>query len=213
MTEPTVLPFFPLGLVCFPGEALRLHIFEPRYRQLLTDCEQAGLTFVIPTVESGTMYGYGTEVGLAEITKRYPTGESDIVVLGRRVARVEHFRRELGDKPYPGGGVAFVDNDPTFQPEMAAVLESEYQRFHAAIGSGNTRTKFDVPNLSFAIGHEVGLELAQQVELLRKPREADRQPYLVDHLRRLTAFINKAQSAKRRQSGNGFHRSPPDSSH
>jgi ATP-dependent Lon protease len=45
---PRLLPLFPLNLVVFPHEKLNLHIFEPRYRQLVRDCLEQNLTFGIP---------------------------------------------------------------------------------------------------------------------------------------------------------------------
>ncbi|MEO1628994.1 MAG: LON peptidase substrate-binding domain-containing protein, partial [Bacteroidota bacterium] len=41
-------PLFPLKLVVYPGEQLNLHIFEPRYKQLIRECEQNKVTFGIP---------------------------------------------------------------------------------------------------------------------------------------------------------------------
>ena len=58
------LPLFPLKLVAFPGEELNLHIFEPRYKQLIRECEQNGTTFGIPTFLDNKVLDFGTEIEL-----------------------------------------------------------------------------------------------------------------------------------------------------
>src|SRR6266576_3115219 len=44
------IPIFPLGIVVYPGEDLNLHIFEPRYKQLINECHAGKKPFGIPTV-------------------------------------------------------------------------------------------------------------------------------------------------------------------
>ncbi|WP_332914209.1 hypothetical protein [Algoriphagus boritolerans] len=73
------IPFFPLKLVAFPGEELNLHVFEPRYKELLEDVENHGTTFGI-CVFTDKLSGYGTEVALERIKKtvrRWPNGYSN----------------------------------------------------------------------------------------------------------------------------------------
>ena len=52
MSDPRFLPLFPLELVVFPGEFLKLHIFEPRYRQLIQECRDEGVKppILVPVV-------------------------------------------------------------------------------------------------------------------------------------------------------------------
>ncbi len=56
------IPIFPLGLVVFPGEQLNLHIFEPRYKQLIQECKAADKPFGIPAVIKNAMPEMGTLV-------------------------------------------------------------------------------------------------------------------------------------------------------
>ena len=71
------LALFPLQLVVFPGESLNLHIFEPRYRQLIEDAEQQGITFGVPTVIKGALQPIATEVSL----EVYPTAIPPVRVM------------------------------------------------------------------------------------------------------------------------------------
>ena len=61
------IPIFPLGLVVYPGESLNLHIFEPRYKQLIQECHAAKKPFGIPTVINNKLQEFGALVEIAEL--------------------------------------------------------------------------------------------------------------------------------------------------
>ena len=73
-----LLPLFPLNLVAFPGEKLNLHIFEPRYRQLVRDCFTDDLTFGITPYLNESVQELGTEMRLLSVEKTHAGGEMDI---------------------------------------------------------------------------------------------------------------------------------------
>jgi ATP-dependent Lon protease len=121
---PTRLPLFPLSVVLFPGTPLPLHIFEPRYRQMLADCLAGDRRFGITPVgavreapERGAV-GCTAEV---RVNQELPDGRSNIVVLGRErfvVAAV------LDDPvPYHVGSVQPFDDDPATAPAADRVAE------------------------------------------------------------------------------------------
>ncbi len=72
------IPVFPLGIVVYPGEELNLHIFEPKYKQLINDCFETKKPFGIPTVIDGKIVEMGTTVLIKEISKTYEDGQLDI---------------------------------------------------------------------------------------------------------------------------------------
>ena len=57
-----MLPLFPLSLIVFPNEPLNLHVFEPRYRQLVLDCIEDKQTFGIPPFLNEELQDYGANV-------------------------------------------------------------------------------------------------------------------------------------------------------
>src|SRR5437868_1316826 len=73
-TMTNFIPVFPLGIVVFPGETVNLHIFEPRYKQLVNECYAEGKPFGIPTVIDNKLNEMGTLVRVAEIVKVYDNG-------------------------------------------------------------------------------------------------------------------------------------------
>src|SRR6185437_15095525 len=82
------IPVFPLGIVVYPGETVNLHIFEPRYKQLINECFTDGKPFGIPTVIDNKLNEMGTLVRITEIVKVHDSGELDIRTVGLRVFRV-----------------------------------------------------------------------------------------------------------------------------
>jgi Lon protease-like protein len=104
-----VLPMFPLGTVLLPGMVLPLHVFEPRYRQLVQDCEAGDGEFGVVLIERGSEVGGGdvrTDVGtVAKIvqSQALPDGRYLLATVGARRLRVE---RWLDDDPYPRAEVA-----------------------------------------------------------------------------------------------------------
>ncbi len=98
------LPLFPLNLVAYPDQPLNLHIFEPRYKQLVNDCWQSKSTFGVPAYINGAME-YGSEVEIIEITKTYADGRMDIKTKVLNIFKIIDFSSVIDDKLYPGGHI------------------------------------------------------------------------------------------------------------
>lgn len=109
---------FPLGMVALPGEVVPLHVFEPRYRQLVLDCLAADHPeFGIVLIERGSEVGggderasTGTRVALRTVAPR-GGGRFEIVVVGLRRLTILEW---LPDDPYPR---ADVEDWPDPPPE------------------------------------------------------------------------------------------------
>jgi len=203
------LPLFPLELVVFPGEKLKLHIFEPRYKQLICECRESGGTFGIPPFIEGKVAEYGTEVSLLNVFKTYDDGEMDILTEGQRAFRLKRFIREVPDKLYSGGEVTMLDNDADDSGVSIEELAKIYGQFHELLRTGYTRDRFDHQNVSFQLAQEVGLNLAQKVRLLSIPREGDRLQVLIDHLHQAIPVLEAAEETKKRLRGNGRFKQLP----
>lgn len=82
------LPVFPLSTVVFPGQALPLHIFEPRYRLMIARCREAAAAqpeagrFVVVLSGGPHLFSTGCAVDIARIATEYPDGRLDIVTRG-----------------------------------------------------------------------------------------------------------------------------------
>ena len=123
------LPAFPLQILPLPGEVLPLHIFEPRYRQLLTDAEEKDIEFVTcPSVQVNPK-GYGSILKLEQVIRRFPSGESDIVVRAQDFCIVTELNPFFKQKLYPGASIVRQNCDLNKMAGIALVLEfSDWQR-------------------------------------------------------------------------------------
>lgn len=107
------LPIFPLTMFPIPGEVVAMHIFEPRYRQLLQDIEQSGQGFGIYFAHGMNQEKLGSEVVLEKITKKYPGGESDILVRCTGNFVLNKFYKKMPGKLYPGGKAVKLKKVPS----------------------------------------------------------------------------------------------------
>ena len=148
------LPLFPLPLVLLPNEVLPLHIFEPRYRQMLTDIELRrnlfGITFFDPENDLLEMPEVGTIGCVAEVreTTTLPDGRSNILASGViRYRLVEYL--DLGT-PYLSGSVEFFEDEPEDEAVLEPLADEVFDLFEriakAAFKlSGNRGTFPEIP--------------------------------------------------------------------
>ncbi len=179
-----LLPLFPLGIVAFPGELVYLHVYEPRYRQLIGESAADGTRFGIVTVVPGGASSIGTEMQLQDILHTDDSGNMDIAARGIRTFRLFSFQRVVEGKLYSAGRVSFNRNDPRLETETQDALVELYNRIQE---QAHVPRKLMAPvprNLSFHIAHDVGLSVEQKLQLLTMPVEHDRQAYILAHLRR-----------------------------
>ena len=105
------IPIFPLGIVVYPGEKLHLHIFEPRYKQLIKECKDSNKPFGIPAVINNRLQEIGTLVEILDIIQTYDNGEMDIKTQGLKVFRILEVIKSIPEKLYSGAIVNYPDND------------------------------------------------------------------------------------------------------
>ncbi|MYE07129.1 MAG: hypothetical protein F4Y04_07930, partial [Chloroflexi bacterium] len=124
------LPLFPLQIVVFPGESVPLHIFEPRYRQLVKDTLQTGEPFGIvltrrtrqqPTQEDREpTHDIGCTVRM-ESNEAFPDGRFNIGCIGERRFRIVE---KLGERPYWVADVEYLE-DPSDSESTEAYTAHE----------------------------------------------------------------------------------------
>ncbi|MGC9342218.1 MAG: LON peptidase substrate-binding domain-containing protein [Bacteroidales bacterium] len=105
------IAFFPLNVCLLPGEDIPLRIFEPRYKQLIEDCDKKGLNFGIPFTIKNQMQSYGTEVRLKEIVAKNSQGEMVIMVEGISNFEMISFNDPAEGKLYAAGKIKELRSD------------------------------------------------------------------------------------------------------
>lgn len=203
------LPIFPLEVVAFPHEDLPLHIFEPRYRQLIEECEKNGITFGISPVVDGKLAEYGTEMELVSVITRYKSGESDVITKGKRVFRLNEFIRAVPDKLYSAADVTMVDNDSTYNKAVLDEIRGELAKLTEMSGADSAPWDIEDEDFTFRVAPHVGLTMEQKIRLLSLPVEADRQDVLLPHLKELVPAIRKSRAIRKRVRGNGHFKKFP----
>ncbi|WP_337045096.1 LON peptidase substrate-binding domain-containing protein [Emticicia sp. 17c] len=196
------LSLFPLNLVVFPHEDLNLHIFEPRYKELINECLENQTTFGIPTFVNNKLAGYGTEVHITQLSKRYGDGRMDIKTKGLRIFRITDFQNPVPDKLYAGGEVVFIENED-LNETINPILLSLVNRLYALLKIKVDYNRPEYQPFSYRIAHKIGLSVSEEYELLTVASEAQRQQVLVTHLKRILPIVSEVERAKELIAMNG----------
>lgn len=198
---PLFLPLFPLNLVAFPGESLNLHIFEPRYKHLVSDCLASKSNFGIPSFVHNKIE-FGTEVFIDKVVKQYEDGRMDIKTIGIAVFKVDNFINPLSGKLYAGGEVSHLtDREEMNQQvweEMISLIKALYQSLQMV-----EDVKVEDDTKAFDVGHHVGLSIEQEYELMQIANEVDRQRFIIEHLKKTIPVVRNVEKTKERIKLNG----------
>ena len=197
------IPIFPLGIVVFPGENLNLHIFEPRYKQLINECTVSKKPFGISTVIENKMQEFGSMVEIIEISKTYDSGEMDIKTKGVKVFRILEVIKDLPDKLYSGAIVNYPDNNEKLYPSGMKKLMNIIRQLHAILKVEKDFKKPDEEMHAYEIAHHLGLSLAEEYELLNLMDERQRQEYVKRHLAKVIPMLTGMEELKEKIKLNG----------
>ncbi len=197
------LAMFPLRLVVFPGEQMPLHIYEPRYKQLIKECDSKGLTFGIPLMKAGVVQSHGTEVQLLDIVRTSDTGEMDIIIRGRHVFDIDDFEDPCAGKLYAGASVTRIEEDLEVDSVLQKELVQKLRQLLALMRKPETLAGEVPKNLSYLVAQGIELSLDEKFELLITPKETERQGILVNHLDRIIALMREAKERGIKVGGNG----------
>jgi Lon protease-like protein len=197
------IPIFPLGIVVYPGEELNLHIFEPRYKQLIKECNDAKKPFGIPTVIDNNVNELGTLVEITEITKLYDNGEMDIKTKGTQVFRVLEILKELPEKLYSGAIVNYPANHNKGNVKLMKAVVSGIKKLHGILHVAKEFKKPEDELLSYDVAHHAGLSLEEEYELLGLFYEIQREEYLKQHLAKVLPIAADMELLKNKIQLNG----------
>jgi hypothetical protein len=198
------IPVFPLGIVVYPREIVNLHIFEPRYKQLVNECHSEGKPFGIPTVIDNRLNEMGTLVRITEMVKQYENGEMDIRAEGLRVFRMLELIKTVPDKLFSGAIVNYPDNvEGPGKPALMTKVILAMRELHVLLKITKDFHKPDEELTSYDIAHHAGLSLEQEYELLGLLQEEQRQEYLKRHLGQVLPVIAEMETLKEKVKLNG----------
>src|ERR1700739_2207580 len=171
------IPIFPLDIVVYPGEDLNLHIFEPRYKQLITECFENKKPFGIPAVINKKVNELGTLVEVVEISKTDDNGEMDIKQKSEKVFRMLETIKEVPGKLYSGAIVTYPDNYDKGNRKMMQSIIQGIKQLHTLLNVSKDFKKPDEELWSYDVAHHVGFSIEEEYELLGLQYELQRQEY------------------------------------
>ena len=197
------IPIFPLAIVVYPGEGLNLHIFEPRYKQLITECAAEGKTFGIPVVIDNKVSEWGTLVMVEEVVKTYDSGEMDIRTTGLEVFRILEIIKSIPEKLYSGAIVNYPANNLGGSKELMKKVLTGMKEMHKLLNISKTYKMPEEELSAYDIAHHCGLSIQEEYEFLHLMYELQRQEYLKRHIAKVLPVLNETEALKNKIKLNG----------
>ena len=192
----SLLPIFPLELVLLPGVPLPLHIFEPRYKEMIAECLEHKKPFGIVRASSDGVADIGCTAEIMSVTKKYDDWRMDILTRG-----VERFEviQVNEDRAFLQAEISVVqDEDEPGKPLTEMVTQAV--RLHAEIAklAGAEPSGLDQHggNLSFLLAGSLPLDLDFKQSLLSTLSEAKRLEAVVGYLEAILPGLRRAAKAR-----------------
>jgi uncharacterized protein len=165
MEPSSLIPLFPLRILPLPGELVPLHIFEPRYKQLLQEVELKDIRFGIYFDHPLNDKKLGSIMRLESVIKRYPKGELDIIVKCEDIFVLKEQYKEHPAKLYPGGNVVLwkivIDEYPDEQ------LHNQFKEFQIKRGITQHSQVFSI----YQIANELSFDFPDRYKFMTQSSE------------------------------------------
>ena len=199
---PDRIPLFPLELVLFPGAALPLHIFEPRYKLMVGRCLEQKQPFGIVLARGEGIAAVGCTAQIVLVISAYPDGRLDILTAGVRRFRIGEL---FDDLPYLQADVNFLDDEPRQPLRDFPSLLNLYEQCHRLIHGRPPDPPDNNSKISpaYQIAIALPLELEFKQDLLETRSEQERQATLIERFREWLPQLEHRDRVRRKASGNG----------
>jgi Lon protease-like protein len=202
------IPIFPLDVVLFPGRALPLHIFEPRYVVMIGRCLTEHIEFGMVLAESTAVASTGCTTEIVRKIKDYPDGRIDILTEGRTPFRLVEV---LEEKEYYEGVVEYLSEEAsTRDPEIEGRLLNLFQQCRTLLSSepwvapdrAASEETFD-ESLAYSMAAGLPLGLRERQVLLEMRSEDVRRDFLIRWISDSLPALIERQRTQRQGGGNG----------
>lgn len=198
-----LLPLFPLDLVLLPGAPVPLHIFEPRYKEMINECLSQKRPFGIVRTKDEGFVNVGCTAEIINVLKTYSDGRMNILAEGQKRFEVLQVNQE---RSFLQAEVFYlVDEDENDLP-LAAEQERAV-RLHSDImqlaGAQSEKTEITVGQLAYRLAGSLPFDPDFQQALLEMNSEADRIRAVISFFERILPVLQRNAVAKRRAGGNG----------
>ena len=199
-----LLPLFPLDVVLLPGTPLPLHIFEPRYKEMIGECLANNAPFgVVRALEEGVAE-IGCTAEIVTVTKEYPDGRMDLVAEGRKRFEVLALNQ---DRSFLQAEVLLVPDEPAVSSadDKARAIQVHLEILSLA-GAVQDLSAADQNALSFYLAGSLPLDLDFKQKLLGMRSESERLQSVAAYLEGILPNLRRAARARQKAGGNGHAR-------
>lgn len=197
----SLLPLFPLDLVLFPGTSLPLHIFEPRYREMISECLDQKKAFGVVRAKEEGVAEIGCTAEIITVAKKYPDGRMDIVTEGRERFEVMQVNQE---RSFLQAEVLYLQDEPetATAAEMTHALKLRDEIVDLA-GSPASGSGIEGIQASFNLVGPLPLDLDFKQTLLGMKSEAERVQAVISYLETILPNLRRTVRVREKAGGNG----------
>jgi len=199
---------FPLGIVLLPSEHVPLHIFEPRYRELIAECLSEEQEFGLIYADGDGVRDVGTRARVIDVLEEFEDGRLNVVVEGGARFRVEQL---TSGRSFLTAIVAPApDGDGPTDPDTAARAVGSFRAL-AAVAGAEPDDDLDesASQLSFELAAQVELPSAAKQQLLELDEEQQRLELVIGLLDSVREALLAAHELGLHAQTNGSRRHDP----
>ena len=196
----SLLALFPLDVVLFPGASLPLHIFEPRYKEMVNECLEQKRPFGMVRANKNALAEIGCTAVILNISKKYEDGRLDIVTEGKQRFEIVQLSQE---RSFLQGEVLYFEDEPgqVAATDLETVVQLHEQLLE--ILGQNVTIDRQHPQISFHLAHELPVDLDFKQALLEMKSEVERVETLIEYYRATIPKVEKTLRAREKAIGNG----------
>ena len=197
----SLIPLFPLDVVLFPGIPLPLHIFEPRYKEMIAEClAQHKMFGVVRALEEG-LAEVGCTAEIITVVKEYSDGRLDLVTEGRQRFELLSVNQE---RSFLQDDVLLIHDEPGLpsQEDTARAIQLHSELLEIA-GASQDLTAADPSSLSFYLAGSLPVDLDFKQKLLALRSEPERISLVITYFEHILPNLHRAARARQKSGGNG----------
>lgn len=195
-----LLPLFPLEIVVFPGAPLPLHIFEPRYKEMIGECLSQNRAFGMVRAKENAVSAIGCSATILEVIKKYEDGRLDIAAEGIQRFEIIQVNQQ---RSFLQAEVNFFDDEPsTISKDAENTVIQLHEQLFAVMGQA-IEVDREAAFLSFRLAQDLPVDLDFKQTLLEMKSEAERIEILTEYYQATIPKIENSLRVRQRASGNG----------
>jgi Lon protease-like protein len=198
----SLLPLFPLDVVLLPGMPFPLHIFEPRYREMIADCLARNELFGVVRIKEEGVANVGCTAEIVSVAKKYEDGRMDILTQGRRRFEILEVDQE---RSYLRAEIIYLEDEPgsasAQEIDRATSLHTEIMKLAGA--EAESAQTIAPEQVSFYLASTLPLDLDFKQSLLIMKSESERIQAFISYLETILPNLRRSIQARKTAGGNG----------